>query len=476
MSKIRAFIYLGMILLSAFGAEAFADTEQSIGPLPAPLFIKPFSSWSENPATQLEITPSFEDQAMELVNQARWYNGQLPPLKRNDLLDNAAETHSSNMASRNFFAHCDLYSGAEPWERMSSASYNWNYAAENIACGYSTPEAVINALMHSAGHRANILSIVACELGIGYVCDAGDSATVRFDSDSDCNADTFDKGPFFHYWTQNFGRRSYVFPVVIDREACQTHSRNVQLYLYGRNWAVDMRLRNGNGLWTNWQAFSSDIAAWELAPGSGVKEVFAEIRNGAGTVLSMSDTIVLIDEEREVFFKKGFNLFSYPAEVPPEYSTCKKLLNSFVTPDEVESIARFNTTTQRFEFCDFECDNDFAIVAGEGYIVRMKKDKVVVFPGSSTSPMLNLTTGLNLVGPPAAPDDLTAFELLEELSDDVVTSIQRFNIATGAFETAGFDPDAQLVGVNFLIVPGEGFFIFMKQRVLDWRGNENKRK
>jgi len=469
MSKIRAFIYLGMIFLSAFGADAFAYTEQCIGPLPAPLFVKPFSSRLEGPAIQLEISPGFEDQAMELVNQARWDNGRLPPLKSNDLLDNAAETHSVNMASRNFFAHCDLDSGAEPWERMSSAGYNWNYAAENIACGYSTPQAVIDALMHSAGHRANILSSVACELGIGYVYDAGDRATVRLDSDSDCSADTFGKGPFFHYWTQNFGRRSYVFPVVIDREACQTHSRNVQLYLYGRSWAVDMRLSNGNGLWTDWQSFSSDIAAWELSPGSGIKEVFAEIRNSAGTVLSMSDTIVLVDKEREVFFKKGFNLFSYPAAVPYEYATCKKLLNSLFTSEEVENIARFNTTTQRFEFCDFESDNDFAIVAGEGYIVRMKRDKVVVFSGSSTSPILNLTTGLNLVGQPAAPDDLTAFKLLEKLGDDVVTSIQRFNTATGAFETAGFGPDGQVVGVDFPIVHSEGYFIFMKREILGFK-------
>jgi hypothetical protein len=70
--------------------------------------------------------------------------------------------------------------------------------------------------------------------------------------------------------------------------------------------------------------------------------------------------------------------------VPSEYATCKELLNSLFTPDEVESIARFNTTTQRFELCDFESDNDFAIVDGEGYIVQMKQDKVVVFSGSST--------------------------------------------------------------------------------------------
>jgi hypothetical protein len=80
--------------------------------------------------------------------------------------------------------------------------------------------------------------------------------------------------------------------------------------------------------------------------------------------------------------------------------------------------------------------------------------------------MLNLTTGLNLVGHPAAPDDLTAFKWLEELSDDMVTSIQCFNTATGAFKTAAFGPDGQLVGVDFPLVPGEGYFIFMKQEAL----------
>ena len=31
----------------------------------------------------------------------------------------------------------------------------------------------------------------------------------------------------------------------------------------------------------------------------------------------------------------------------------------------------------------------------------------------------------------------------------------------GAFETAGFDPDGELVGVDFTIVAGEGYFIYM---------------
>jgi len=59
--------------------------------------------------------------------------------------------------------------------------------------------------------------------------------------------------------------------------------------------------------------------------------------------------------------------------------------------------------------------------------------------------------------------------LLEELGDDVVTSIQRFNTSKGAFETAAFGPEGQHAGVNFPIILGEGYFIFMKQEVADFQ-------
>ena len=48
-----------------------------------------------------------------------------------------------------------------------------NYAGENIAMGYSSPEAVMTAWMNSAGHRANILSANFTTLGVGYVADGG---------------------------------------------------------------------------------------------------------------------------------------------------------------------------------------------------------------------------------------------------------------------------------------------------------------
>ena len=228
---------------------------------------------------------------MELVNQERWTNGQLPPLKRNTMLDSSSETHSSNMATRNFFAHCDLDTWSTPWDRMVAAGYDWNTAAENIAGGYSTAAATMAQWMGSSGHRGNILATDFRELGIGYVNDSSDTSNVRSgDAYGNCPVASTGNGPYYHYWTQNFGTRSGVYPIIIEREKYETATRAVSLYLYGSGWATEMRIRNENGSWTAWQPFSANVA-WQLSAGAGTKEVFVEIRSGA-TVRAASDTII----------------------------------------------------------------------------------------------------------------------------------------------------------------------------------------
>ena len=237
-------------------------------------------------------TPSFEEQVVEIVNQQRLANGALAPLKQETLLDNSSETHSANMANRDFFAHCDPDTKTNPGARIQAAGYTWNSYGENIAAGYSTPASVMNGWMNSSGHRANILSTNFRELGVGYFFQSNDAANVRTDNNGDCISDgNGTSGPFGHYWTQNFGRRSNVYPVIINREAIETNSRNVQLYLYGDGWASEMRIQNAGGAWSNWQAFSSTLA-WQLSSGNGIKTISVELRSGA-TVRSASDSICL---------------------------------------------------------------------------------------------------------------------------------------------------------------------------------------
>jgi hypothetical protein len=152
--------------------------------------------------------------------------------------------------------------------RITSYYSSWNSLAENIAAGYSTPQSVMNGWMNSSGHRANILSTGNWEIGVGYYQGSGSYGV---------------------YWVQDFGRRSGVYPLVVNREAATTSSQDVSIYIYG-NWQ-DMRLRNDDGDWTSWQPFQSNFN-WELACGQGDHTVTAELRSGS-TAVTSSDSIYL---------------------------------------------------------------------------------------------------------------------------------------------------------------------------------------
>jgi uncharacterized protein YkwD len=269
-----------------------ADRDVPHDPQPRPLAFIPAQPlpWDLE-ARAMNGTPSFEQQVAEIVNQERWSNGQLPPLKQVEELDNSSGLHSANMAQRDFFAHCDPDTGTSADDRMLAAGYSLSSWGENIAAGYSTPAAVMTAWMGSSGHRANILSSGYREIGVGYELQSGDLATVRLDDNGDCTPDNLNNGPYFNYWTQNFGRRTNVYPVVIDREAYETTTTSVDLYVYGEGWAVDMRFSNDGSSWSSWEPYVAD-KAWTLSSGNGTKTVYAEIRNG-GTVYQQSDTIVL---------------------------------------------------------------------------------------------------------------------------------------------------------------------------------------
>jgi hypothetical protein len=56
--------------------------------------------------------------------------------------------------------------------------------------------------------------------------------------------------------------------------------------------AVDMRVREAGGTWSDWSAYSASIP-FTLSTGDGLKTVEAEYRNGIGTVTPLSDTITL---------------------------------------------------------------------------------------------------------------------------------------------------------------------------------------
>jgi uncharacterized protein YkwD len=218
---------------------------------------------------------AYEQAVIELVNAERAANGNLPPLKRADSLDQAARYHAIDMGQDRYFEHPtydrdasrQLVETCDTWERLASYYTNASTLGENIASGQGNPYDVVSDWMGSAGHRANILSTASWEAGVGYA----------------------PAGIYGTSWVLDFGRRSNVYPVVINREDDVVTTRNVNLYLYGAGTWTEMRLRNDDETWSAWQPFQKEVN-WRLKDLAGGRTVWVELRSGSQTHLT-SDTI-----------------------------------------------------------------------------------------------------------------------------------------------------------------------------------------
>lgn len=105
----------------------------------------------------LGTTSSITDQQLLIyTNQKRQENG-LQPLSLDGQLAQAASGKASHMFSNNYWAH-NAPDGTSPWFFIKSAGYNYVYAGENLARGFSSADQVVNAWMASPEHRKNMLS------------------------------------------------------------------------------------------------------------------------------------------------------------------------------------------------------------------------------------------------------------------------------------------------------------------------------
>jgi uncharacterized protein YkwD len=156
------------------------EATPTITPTPTPTEVPPVTATPTTGADQ------FERRVIELTNEHRRGAG-CPDLARDDQLTTAARNHSTDMALNDFFSHVGS-NGSTFTQRIEATGYQWSNAAENIAAGYSSPEAVVEAWMNSQGHRDNILNCALREIGVGYYYLATDTGEVNYG----------------HYWTQVF--------------------------------------------------------------------------------------------------------------------------------------------------------------------------------------------------------------------------------------------------------------------------------
>ncbi|MBO5059529.1 MAG: SafA/ExsA family spore coat assembly protein [Clostridia bacterium] len=109
----------------------------------------------------------YENEVIRLVNEIRVKNG-LNKLTADWELSRVARYKSQDMKDNNYFSHTSPIYGS-PFEMIKNFGISYRSAAENIAKGQATPQAVVNAWMNSSGHRANILNASYTKIGVGYV-------------------------------------------------------------------------------------------------------------------------------------------------------------------------------------------------------------------------------------------------------------------------------------------------------------------
>jgi uncharacterized protein YkwD len=190
----RLTILFLIAIVAALGLGQRSDAQTNIGNQETflPLVRKapvPTPTRTPVPTATPQPPSNVEAQVIQLVNNERSAHG-CPPLAMEVHLMNAAEGHSTDMAVNDFFSHTGS-NGSSPGDRITAAGYGgYTHWAENIAAGYSTPAAVMNAWMNSAGHRANILNCTLEEIGVGYVYRNPDPGNITYR----------------HYWTQVFAK------------------------------------------------------------------------------------------------------------------------------------------------------------------------------------------------------------------------------------------------------------------------------
>ncbi|MDX2272677.1 MAG: CAP domain-containing protein [Cyanobacteriota bacterium] len=156
-------------------------------------FPRPSRRPTPNPTSQPSPSPTsnpnntFAQEVVNLTNQERQKAG-LAPLTVQSSLTQAAQSHAQDMALKDYFSHTGK-DGSSPATRAQRAGYPSGYVGENIAAGYTTPQAVVQGWMNSSGHRANILNPNYKHIGVGYYYLANDTGSVNYT----------------HYWVQVFG-------------------------------------------------------------------------------------------------------------------------------------------------------------------------------------------------------------------------------------------------------------------------------
>ena len=111
--------------------------------------------------------------AFAAVNRLRREHGRAP-VRRDELLDRAAQGHAEDLLRRGYYDHRSP-EGGTPAGRVRGVGYTGQgLVVENIAKGLFAPAETVDRWMGSSGHRKNILHRKVTATGFGLAVGPGE--------------------------------------------------------------------------------------------------------------------------------------------------------------------------------------------------------------------------------------------------------------------------------------------------------------
>jgi uncharacterized protein YkwD len=115
----------------------------------------------------------FATRVLDKVNEVRkqgclcngTYMPPAQPLRWNDTLQEAALAHARDMEGRDYFDHVSP-EGITPHQRVYNLHYDGSFRYENIAKGYTTIAAVVEAWQQSEAHCRALMDSASQEAGV----------------------------------------------------------------------------------------------------------------------------------------------------------------------------------------------------------------------------------------------------------------------------------------------------------------------
>lgn len=114
---------------------------------------------------------------------------------------------------------------------------------------------------------------------------------------------------------------------------------------------------------------------------------------------------------------------------------------------------------------------DFDIAKGIGLVIYAQKSGTLKLAESGETATYTLLPGTNQIGILTVPFGYSAYDMMKSVGLDNIQSVRRFDTATGTWQSVATRQGAngtEIVGMNFVINPGDGLMVTMKNRVDGW--------